>query len=447
MSDFNKFLAKLILILLWCYPAFSETSIDIKDFENNKTKILFVGFESKNFTINNEAKQILNKILFNLKSTDLTDAIVQNNINHNQPDNNIAKDTDINLTPDFNKYYKSGIGVLILAQFTQDLIGNLEIRIRMWDILDRKQTFGKFYSSSRDNYNKTANIISDEIFKSISGEKLGHFNSQIVYVSESGSFRNRITKISTIDFDGQNYKNHTEGDELVLTPSFSKSINEIFYLRYFNNKPQIFSLNSKTGRIKKIGGFKVPTLAPDIHPKNSNRILLTAIEDGNSDIHELDLSKNFARKLTKIPAIDTTASYSPDGNSMAFISDRDGTQDIFIMNLDSLDLRKITNGNGIYSKPIFSPDGKALAFSKQKNNKFFIGILDLESKKEKLLTSAYLAEGARWSPSGRYLIYSKKKGVFGKDSIPKIYIIDIITGNEYKIPTPESEGATDPDWK
>lgn len=447
MLNFKNFFVKLITIFLICQPAFSSTSIEIKDFENSKTKILFVGFESDNFIVNNEAKQILNKILFNLKSADLTDSLVQNRINNDESDINIVNDTDINFIPDFNKYYKSGIGALVLAQFNQDVIGNLEIRIRMWDILDRKQTFGKFYSSSRDNHNKTANIISDEIFKSISGEQIGHFNSQIVYVSESGSFRNRVRKISTIDFDGQNYQNHTDGDELVLTPSFSKSINEIFYLRYFNNKPQIFSLNSKTGRIKKIGGFKVPTLAPDIHPKNSNRILLTAIEDGNSDIHELDLGRNFARKLTKTPAIDTTASYSPDGNSMAFISDRDGAQDIFIMNLDNLDLRKITNSNGTYSKPIFSPDGRSLAFSKQKNNKFFIGILDLESKKEKLLTSAYLAEGARWSPSGRYLIYSKKKGVFGKDSIPKIYIIDIVTGHEYKIPTPETEGATDPDWK
>jgi len=447
MFNIQKNFTKFLLIFFISQTSFASTNIEIKDFESTKTKILFVGFESNNFIVNNEAKQILNKIFFNLKSTDLTDNLVQNRLTQNQSNINIVSDIDINFIPDFDKYFKSGIGALVLAQFNHDQIGNLEIRIRMWDILDRKQTFGKFYSSSRDNHNKTANIISDEIFKSITGESAGHFNSQIVYVSESGSFRNRIKKISTIDFDGENYKNHTEGDELVLTPSFSKSINEIFYLRYFNNKPQIFSLNSKTGRIKKIGGFKVPTLAPDIHPKNSNRILLTAIEDGNSDIHELDLGKNFARKLTKTPAIDTTASYSPDGNSMAFISDRDGTQDIYIMNLDNLDLKKITSGNGAYSKPIFSPDGKFLAFSKQKANKFFIGILNLNNKSEKLLTSAYLAEGARWSPNGRYLIYSKKKGVFGKDSIPKLYIVDIVTLHEYQIPTPENEGAIDPDWK
>jgi hypothetical protein len=44
------------------------------------------------------------------------------------------------------------------------------------------------------------------------------------------------------------------------------------------------------------------------------------------------------------------------------------------------------------------------------------------------------------------LIYSKKLGAYGKNSIPKLYVIDIITGYEHQIATPPEEGATDPDW-
>jgi TolB protein len=72
--------------------------------------------------------------------------------------------------------------------------------------------------------------------------------------------------------------------------------------------------------------------------------------------------------------------------------------------------------------------------------------MSFDGTNEKLLTSSYIVEGAKWSPNGRYLIYSKKKGAFGKDSIPRLYTIDIVTGFEYEIPTPEGEGATDPDW-
>jgi TolB protein len=459
-----KLLFLIIALNLYSSRADATLNITIKDENLSKTKILFIGFEANNFSLNNEAKQILQKIIYNLKTTNLVEPLVQNSIsqisispqinetnsstagNLNQNTSQPTDFIDINAIPDFDKYYNSGIEGLVMAQFSYDAIGNLETRVRMWDALDRKQTFGKFYSSTPENYRKTANLLSDEIYKSITGEALGYFNSQIVYTSETGTYRKRIKKITTIDFDGENYKNLTDGSEMVLTPIFSKRRDEIYYLRYFQGRPQIFLLNTKTLRSQKVGGFRGTTLAPNVNPKTPDRILLTAIEDGNSDIHEFNIAQNFAKKLTKSPAIDTTASYSPDGNSVVFISDRNGSQQIYIMNIENLSLTKISNGEGSYSKPMWSPDGKSIAFTKQKNGKFFIGTMNINGKAEKLLTSAYLVEGARWSPSGRHLIYSKKRSQYGLESIPRIFIIDILTGHENEIQTPPNEGATDPDW-
>jgi TolB protein len=116
------------------------------------------------------------------------------------------------------------------------------------------------------------------------------------------------------------------------------------------------------------------------------------------------------------------------------------------MNIESLSLTKISNGEGSYSKPMWSPDGRSIAFTKQKSGKFFVGVMNINGRGEKLLTSAYLVEGARWSPNGRYLIYSKKRTPYGQESIPRIFIIDILTGYEHEIQTPPNQGATDPDW-
>ena len=456
-----KSLLLIIALITYSSRAYATLNITIKDEDLTKSKILFIGFESNDFSINNEAKQILQRIIYNLKTTNLAELLVQNQIKTSPQNNEIINNNsenisqnisqsidfvDINAIPNFDNYYNSGIENIVTAQFNYDIIGNLEIRIRMWDILDRKQTFGKFYSTTSENYRKTANLISDEIYKSITGETLGHFNSQIVYTSETGTFRKRIKKISMIDFDGENYRNLTDGSEMVLTPIFSKRRDEIYFLRYFQGRPQIFSLNTKTLRSQKVGGFRGTTLAPNVNPKTPDRILLTAIVDGNSDIHEFNIAENFAKKLTKSPAIDTTASYSPDGNSLVFVSDREGSQQIYTMNIETLSLTKISNGEGSYSKPMWSPDGRSIAFTKQKNGKFFVGTMNINGRGEKLLTSAYLVEGARWSPNGRYLIYSKKRTPYGQESIPRIFIIDILTGYEHQIQTPPNEGATDPDW-
>ncbi|NBR95152.1 MAG: hypothetical protein EBT55_02445 [Proteobacteria bacterium] len=259
-------------------------------------------------------------------------------------------------------------------------------------------------------------------------------------------FKKRIRKISVVDFDGSNYRNLTDGSEIVLTPIFSKRTDEIFYLRYFQQKPQIFSLNVNSTRTQKIGGFRGTTLAPSVHPLDANKLLITAIEDGNSDIFEIDTEQNTAKRLTSHPGIDTTASYSPDGKKIVFSSDRSGGQQLYLMSSDGLSLEKISNGGGSYSKPVWSKNGKFIAFTKIKGGKFFIGIMLGNGGGEKLLTTAYLVEGARWSPNDRYLIYSKKLGAYGKNSIPKLYVLDIITGYEHQIATPPEEGATDPDW-
>jgi TolB protein len=361
---------------------------------------------------------------------------------------NLAKNAaNVESLPDFNKYNKDGIGAIIIGYFDYDQAGDLELRLRMWDVLDERQLFGKYYTASKDNYRKMANAISDEIFKAITGEKAGYFNAKIIYVSEGGPANKRLKKISMIDFDGENYRALTTSRDLVLTPIFSKKSDEIIFVRYFENHPQIFTLNLNNLRTQRLGGFNITNFAPSTHPRNSNNVLLSAISDGNSDIYELDIAADSAVKLTNNPAIDTTPSYSPDGKLIAFTSDRvNQQQQIYLMDTNGSSVRKVSQGEGSYSKPMWSPDGKMLAFTRIKGGQFFIGIMEIEGAREKLLTSGYLVEGARWSSGGRHLIFSKKKGKFGAGSIPRLYIIDVVTGFEYEIPTPEGEGAIDPDW-
>lgn len=460
----------LITIILSTFSskALAEISLSIKNEEFTKTKILFFGFDDVNPQIKADSSEIFERIRKNLKTTDLfeiikqnkttmmpgystagtsfntTNGVTKNSLNPSSFDMNA--DLSIESLPVFEKYSQAGIGAIIVAQFNYDKIGNLELRIRMWDVLDQRQLFGKFYTASKDNYRKIANAVSDEIFKAITGEKIGHFNSQILYVSESGSAKKRTKKINLIDFDGENHRVLTDGYDLVLTPVFSGKRGEIFYVRYFDGKPQIFSLDIRNLRSKKLSNFRSTTFAAAVNPKDPNLILCSAIFDGNSDIYEINIAKNEAKRLTKSSAIDTTPSYSPNGKLIAFSSDREAGQKIYVMDADGSSVKRITSGPGSYSKPVWSPDGKSIAFTKIKDGNFFIGIMSANGANEKLLTTGYLVEGARWSPNGRYLIFAKKKTHYGQGSVSRLGAIDVVTGFEFEIPTPEGEGATDPDW-
>jgi len=449
MKSFKTLLIKLSFVLFTYFAVtnacFSAITLTINGNGLEQNKILFYGFNSSDPEINYAINVIKNKISQHLSTTNLVQ-IIENHSELSDPNN--SQDTiDIESIPDFSKFKKLEIDNLLIAKFEVNPRGDLEAKIRMWDILDQRQLFGKFYTVSKDNYRKLSQSVANEIFKAITQETIGHFASKITYVSEVGQVFKRIKRIAMIDFDGENHRLLTDGKELVLTPTFSNNNQEIFYLRYFEKKPQIFSLNLRNMRSQKLGGFKATTFASSPHPKDPNLILLSAIIDGNCDIYELNISGNFAKRLTKSPAIDTTASYSADGKQIIFASDRENNQQLYIMNSDGTQINRISYGGGSYSKPSWSNDSKLIAFTKIKGGQFMIGVMNANGKNEKILTTAYLVEGAKWSANGRYLIYSKKKGPYGSDSIPRLYTVDIVTGYEYEIPTPKLEGASDPDWK
>lgn len=449
------FLTIALLISFMSFTACAEEPYVIKA-TNLKAKILLIGFTSQDPMLQSDLDTIFNQINFNLKNTDLFE-IVRSDTSYeeyerqlNEIDKNKENQTQItklNIIPNFAKYKKTGYDEIIVAEFRYSADQQLEAKIRSWDVFDEKQLFGKFYSAKSDGYKKMADLIAEEVFKSTTGERVGHFNSKILYVSLSGSAQNRIRKICLIDFDGGNRRELTNGKDLVLTPTFAKKSGEIFYLRYYAQRPQIYSLNVNTLRSQKIGEFQGTTFAPAVHPKDPNLLLLSAIINGNSDIYEMDISKNIATRLTKDPGIDTTPSYSPKGEYIIFSSDRGGIgQQIYLLDYEKMITKRISRNSGSYSKPVWSPDGNLIAFTKVKSNQFSIGVMEPDGKNERTLTTGYVVEGAKWSPNGRYLIYSKQKGPYGENSIPRLYILDVITQSEREIPTPKNEGATDPDW-
>ena len=304
------------------------------------------------------------------------------------------------------------------------------------------------YSFSMDNYRKVGHVIADKLYVSLTGEERGIFNSKIAYVSESGNARKRKRKIITMDIDGKNKKEITYKNKTLVTPLFSRTNeNDLFFVAYQDRENlKTYKVNMLNGIIYKIGDINDMTFSPNYHPVLEDNLILSATKDGVTDLFTLDMKNEVAKRLTYTRSIDTTPSYSPNGDRIVFCSDRHGTQKLYIMDVESGDVDKLTKDRGQYSKPAWSPDGRLIAFVKINRGRFSIGVIDPNGKNERTLVESYLVEGVRWSPNGRYLIYSKQRGPYGKASIPYIYILDILTGYEHRLPTPTREGATDPDW-
>ena len=351
----------------------------------------------------------------------------------------IEKITNIDAVPRFPDWRAINAQGLVTGRVTRQPDGRLKAEFRLWDVFAGQQLTGQQYFTTPDNWRRIAHLVSDAIYERLTGEK-GYFDTRVVYVDESGPKEHRIKRLAIMDQDGAGVRYLTRGDELVLTPRFSPTTQEITYVAYGGRDPRVFLFNIETGQREVVGNFPGMTFAPRFSP-DGQRVILSLQQGGNSNIFVMDLRSKATTRLTDTAAIDTAPSYAPDGTRICFESDRGGSQQIYVMGATGGGAQRISFGGGNYSTPVWSPRGDAIAFTKQSGGRFSIGIMRPDGQGERILTEGYHNEGPTFAPNGRVLMFFRDPG---GNAGPSLYTVDITGRNEQRVPTPSY--ASDPAW-
>ncbi|MGE5341824.1 MAG: prolyl oligopeptidase family serine peptidase [Candidatus Omnitrophota bacterium] len=78
----------------------------------------------------------------------------------------------------------------------------------------------------------------------------------------------------------------------------------------------------------------------------------------SSDIWLVPAAGGTPKQLTTDPADDSSPRWSPDGKSIAFISDRDKTENIYLYSIRTGETKKLTNSTTALASPYWSKNGK-----------------------------------------------------------------------------------------
>jgi TolB protein len=154
-------------------------------------------------------------------------------------------------------------------------------------------------------------------------------------------------------------------------------------------------LTGTTSRLtNNIEGNFAPALAGE-------SVFYVSSRDGNSEIYRE------AQRLTASTRDDWQPTPSPDGKTIAFLSDRDGTPHLYMMNADGANLRRVTTHAGEESAPTWSHDGKQLAYVAGGH----VWVREAATGNERDVTPA----GARdlepsFSPDGKWLAVARMRG-------------------------------------
>jgi TolB protein len=349
--------------------------------------------------------------------------------------------------PRFAHWRAARADVLLTGHIAREADGRLRTEFRLWDVFGGAYLSGHQYFTTPDDFRRIAHIISDSIYLGQTGEK-GCFDSRIVFVEETGPKDRRVKRLALMDQDGANLRYLTGGEDLVGTPHFSPSTQEIIYTSFSPGGPRVYLLNIETGQREIVGDFPGMTFSPRFSP-DGQRIIMSLPQDGNSNLFVMDLRSKTTTRLTDTPAIDTAPSYSPNGTRICFESDRAGIPEIYVMPANGGPAQRIGAGTS-YRTPVWSPLGDTIAFTQGRPGNFALGIMrflggskSFFAGDERILTEGYdnNVVGPTFAPNGRMLMFFRyPRGSAG----PALYTIDLTGRNEFWVSTPSF--ARDPDW-
>ena len=432
----RRFLALALALLLAAVPAAAQQRITITEGTIEPTPIAIADFTGPDGAPSPEGRLIAEVISNDLQGSGMFHPEASAALLPPPPDPSVA--------PDFAEWLPLGVKALLVGSALRNDDGQIEVVFILWDVVTQQAIVAGEGEVAERGLRRIAHQIADYAFESWTGDQ-GYFDTRIVYVEESGPAERRVKRLAIMDQDGHNHSYLTDGSSLVLTPRFSPMVQEIAYLDYFNDNPNVYLMNVASGQSELLGTFPGMTFAPRFS-FDGKKLIMSLARSGLTDIFEMDLSTQQITQMTKSPSIDTSPCYSPDGSRIVFNSDRSGTQQLYIMDARGRNVERISFGDGRYATPVWSPRGDLIAFTKFVRGEFFIGVMNTDGSGERLLARGFLVEAPTWAPNGRVLVYFKQNPTRddGSGGETYLYRIDITGFNERRMVTPAF--ASDPAW-
>lgn len=432
----RKILSFIVVCMLYIVPVHAELKVDIVAGATSPISIAVLKFETTDGVKSKDAAMIRDVVEADLKRTGLFHIVSRDAL----PE--YVKMGDM---PNFKLWQAIKTQVLVQAKLSSVSDNSYKLEFFVWDVDAGEQIEAQSLVSSRKSARRLAHIMADAIYERLTGE-IGYFDTQIVFIAETGPVGNRDKRMAIIDQDGYGLRYLSDKDGYVMSPHFSPNMGAVVFLSYYNDDPSVWTLDLETGEQRKLGQFGGMNFAPRFSP-DGKKIALSLVKKGFTHIYEFDIETKKLRQLTFGNSLNTSPSYSPDGKKMAFNSDKTGRQQIHILDLETGQEKRITYGKGKYATPAWSPDGQFIAFTKMSDDTFYIGIMNPQGKNEKILAGGWFMEAPSWAPGSRRLVYYEtEKHMDGIERISHIRSVDITGQNIYDIELEEDVNAVEPTW-
>jgi len=193
----------------------------------------------------------------------------------------------------------------------------------------------------------------------------------------------------------------------------------------------LWEVTLRDGSVRRVTSGEASYINPDISKSGAIVVSRMKLE---TDIWKFPVdglpAENVRRgvRVTRQTGQVLTPTASPRDNEVAFLSDSGGHANVWVVDTESGALRQITqehDPNVAMGVPLWSPDGNTITFVSSRGNQgLTFGVWLVDSDGSNLRNVANPGLGPAWSPDGRWVYYSTWSGPGAKNVVMKKVPVD-----------------------
>jgi len=287
--------------------------------------------------------------------------------------------------------------------------GTARLHGELRDLPGRKPIFIQDYSGSAAEWRRLLHRFSDDCVQQITGER-GVADTRIAFIVKDG----RNKELWLMDCDGANPLELTQDHSIAQSPAWSPEGSLLLFTSWRGGSgPQVWVMPPERHKAYLVSGRPGINTSASYSP-DGQHIVCTLSIDGNAELYMLDPRGGSPRRLTTGRGIDTSPAFSPTGREIAFTSDRSGNPQVYVMDAEGGSARRLTFGVDYTDSPQWSPRGDRIAFVTRVGGGFDIWVARADGTGAKPIVTGGNNENPHWSADGRHLVFaSNRDGSYG----------------------------------
>ena len=251
-----------------------------------------------------------------------------------------------------------------------------------------------------------AHAASDEIVRIATGRK-GMASAPIIFVGKRGGG----TDIYCCDADGEGVKKLTADGALCLSPTWLPGASGFLYTTFKRNFGEVFRADIAAGGIRPRPLATFPGLNNGAVASPDGRLAALVLSfTGNVELYVMNLQTRKLHRLTRTPhANEASPDWSPDGKTIAYVSDAGRSPQIHLLSPGGVGRRIVYNLQESVA-PDWSSDGR-IAFCGKSGGRYGIYVCGPTGA----WTCVSPNDGANyedpsWAPDDRHIVATRTAG-------------------------------------